>query len=480
MATQSTVELSKTPKRAVIAYILTTLVVLLLMMVFGLLMRLEQGNITQLGAVMFYQLLTAHGAGMVGIAAIGSSAIMWYFLRQYVALSTSVFIVNLVLFLCGVLAILGAIFIGKFAAAWTFLYPLPAMPMGLWDKGAAAAFFIGLLLIGIGFLLLYIDIARALLSNYGSLARSLGLLQLLNKDRGEPPTATVIASTMVLIVNTLGIIGGAVILAMSLLNLYQPELKIDPLLAKNLIYFFGHVFINATIYMAIIAVYEILPQYTGRPWKVSRVFIMGWVASTVMVLIVYPHHLLMDFAQPTGLHILGQVISYTSGLPVLLVTAHGAITNVLRSGIRWDIASGLLFLGVFGWAAGVIPAIIDATIVVNSVMHNTLWVPGHFHFYLLLGVVAMFLGFTIHITHGSNKQDNFWDRAGFWLFMLGGLAFVGVFLFSGQASIPRRYAEYLPEWIGYAQAGAVAAAVIVLGALLLTGRFIIRLNATRQ
>jgi len=34
---------------------------------------------------------------------------------------------------------------------------------------------------------------------------------------------------------------------------------IDALLAKNLIYFFGHVFINTTIYMAVIAVYEIIP-----------------------------------------------------------------------------------------------------------------------------------------------------------------------------------------------------------------------------
>ena len=60
------------------------------------------------------------------------------------------------------------------------------------------------------------------------------------------------------------------VLVGSAVNLYLPGFTIDALVAKNLIYFFGHVFVNATIYMAIIAVYEIIPEYTGRAWKTSR------------------------------------------------------------------------------------------------------------------------------------------------------------------------------------------------------------------
>ena len=42
------------------------------------------------------------------------------------------------------------------------------------------------------------------------------------------------------------------------------------------IYFFGHVFINATIYMSVMAVYELLPLYAKRPWKISRPFLAAW------------------------------------------------------------------------------------------------------------------------------------------------------------------------------------------------------------
>ncbi|MGH7210819.1 MAG: cbb3-type cytochrome c oxidase subunit I, partial [Acetobacteraceae bacterium] len=332
---------------------------------------------------LFYVLLTMHGAGMVGITGLGGAVVMWHFARRYVPVSTAVFLVNLLFFLVGALLILGSGFIGGFAAAWTFLYPMPSHSQSVWSANAAAAYLLGLLVIGVGFLLLHLDIARAIMRIYGSLANGIGARQAfgLSPENTGPPPA-IAAATMVSIVNILGIVFGAIILILSLVNLYVPSFTISALVAKNLIYFFGHVFINATIYMAVIAVYEILPLYAHRSWKANRIFYLAWVASTLMVLTVYPHHLLMDFAMPTWALVLGQIISYLSGLPVLLVTAFGTLTVVHRSGLRWDVPSGLLFVGVLGWAAGVIPAIADGTIAVNSVMHNTQWVPGHFHTYL--------------------------------------------------------------------------------------------------
>ncbi len=333
----------------------------------------------------------------------------------------------------------------------------------------------GLLLVGVGFLLLHLDAARAILARYGGLGRALGWPQLFGHNDGSAPAAAVIASTMVLIVNILGVVSGAAIVVMSLINLYFPALEVDPLLAKNLIYFFGHVFINATIYMAIIGVYHLLPRYTGRHWPSSnKVFLAAWTASTLMVVIVYPHHLLMDFVEPVWMNVMGQIISYTSGLPVLVVTSYGAIVNLHRSGIRWDLASALLALGAFGWAAGVIPAMVDATIVVNQVMHNTLWVPGHFHFYLLLGMMAMALGFMAWLvkTYGGTR-DTGTDRLAFWLYALGGVGFVGMFLIGGREGTPRRFAEHhLAEWVAYDRVASLFAVLVIVATLVFVWRFL--------
>ena len=438
--------LTRGARNVLLSYLAISAVVFLLMMVVGLAMRMEQAQWLSLGPNIFYQLMTMHGAGMVGIAGLASSAIMWVFLSRHVQLNTSMLITNLILFLIGVVLILGSIIFGKFAAAWTFLYPLPALGK-VWTQHAAASFLVGLLLIGTGFLLLYLDVAWAILKKYGNIRNALGWPQLFGNSTDEAPPAAVVASTMVFIINILGILAGAVVLVLSIINLYSPAFALDPLLVKNLIFFFGHVFINATIYQAVIAVYEILPEYTNRPWKVNKVFLAAWSASTIMVMIVYPHHLLMDFVMPTWALIIGQVISYTSGFPVLVVTAYGALTLVYRSGIRWDVTSGLLFLSMFGWASGVIPAVVDGTIAINNVMHNTMWVPGHFHTYLILGCVAMIFGFMYYIAQSNGEKTGIADKVGFWLYTLGGMGFIMVFLISGKESIPRRWASHLEQWL---------------------------------
>ncbi|WP_138416233.1 cbb3-type cytochrome c oxidase subunit I [Aquibacillus sediminis] len=468
-----TVWIDTSRKRSVVFPLSLTGVVLLLMMFFGVLMLLEQGNVIELGAGMFYKLLTIHGTGMIGIAALAGTAVMWYFLNQYLDLKLGIFIMNIVFFLIGVTMVLIGIFSYDFAGGWTFLYPLPAISGGMWGQTAAALYLGGMLIIGTGFLLLYLEFSRAIIKEYGSFAKSLGWPQILGIVKGYGPAPAIAAGTMVCIVNITALITGAAILAMSLINLYIPSFTIDPLLAKNMIYAFGHIFANSIIYMGVIAVYELLPRYTGRPWKGSKALLIAWNMSTLFTVIIYPHHLLMDFVMPKWMLILGQVLSYANGLPVLVVTAYGALLLVYRSGIKWDIASSFLYLSMFGWVIGVVPAIVDATIVINHVMHNTKWVPGHFHMYMGLGACAMIIGFMFYLTKvEGGRQDNRLDRLSLWVFIVAFLGLTGSFLFSGKVSAPRRWAVHFQEWVPADIIGALFGTLVTLAFLAFVIRFI--------
>jgi cytochrome c oxidase subunit 1 len=270
---------------------------------------------------------------------------------------------------------------------------------------------------------------------------------------------------------------GAVILTMSLVNALAPSFQVNALLAKNLIFFFGHVFINSTIYMSVIGVYEILPAFTGRPWKSSRPFLVAWTATMLMVVAVYPHHLFMDFANPTWANVMGQILSYTSSLPVLAVTAAATLANVYRSGMKWNLTTALLFTSIMGWSVGVVPAVIDGTIAINRVMHNTLWVPGHFHIYLLLGVVAMQFGFMYFLALSTGASDGALDRSAFWLYVVGGLGFAISFLAAGAVSVPRRWAVHDASWMTYDRVGVLFALVVVVGAVAFVAAFLRRARA---
>jgi cytochrome c oxidase subunit 1 len=235
-APQTRANLDISARGILAANLAITGIVLLLMMLLGLLLRLGQSGWLALEPDRFYQIMTVHGVGMVGIAALGGVSVMWYFLSQYVLLDCRILIANLVLFLIGVVMILGADFIGGFAAGWTFLYPLPARSAGVWETSAAAWHLFGLLLIGVGFLLVCLEIGRALIVGYGGLGRALGWPQLFGLSDSEAPPPTVVASAMVAIVTTLALIGGASIIILSLINLFVPAFAIDPLMAKNIIY----------------------------------------------------------------------------------------------------------------------------------------------------------------------------------------------------------------------------------------------------
>jgi Heme/copper-type cytochrome/quinol oxidases, subunit 1 len=106
-------------------------------------------------------------------------------------------------------------------------------------------------------------------------------------------------------------------------------------------------------------------------------------------------------------------------------------------------------------------------------MHNTLWVPGHFHFYLLLGLWAMLFGFMYHVIRTrADEPDSAVDQLGFFAYLAGGLVFSGMLLMAGQASVPRRWAVHAPEWVPYASAASLAAILVVLATILFAVRIV--------
>ncbi|MFV0300486.1 MAG: cbb3-type cytochrome c oxidase subunit I [Paracoccus sp. (in: a-proteobacteria)] len=447
-------------------------VVFLLMMIFGLIMRSAQSGLLALDPAIFYRLLTAHGAGMVGAAALSGAAVMWYFCARHLPLRTGVFLGFLGLFLLGVVAILSAIFLAGYAGAWTFLFPLPALSGGVWEPDAAVIFCLGYLSIGVGFLLYYLEIGLKISARYRGLLGGLGWRYLFGGDDRDLPPPTIVAASSVLVFNTVGIVFGAAVLGATIVNLLVPSFAVNALLAKNATYFFGHVFINATIYMAVAAVYEILPDYTGRQWKVTRVFVGAWAIVVIFVQLVYFHHLLQDVNMPAWTLAMGQIISYASGIPLIAVTVFSLATYIKGSGLKWDLPVSLLVLGTVGWGIGSIPAVIDGMIAVNKLMHNTQWVPGHFHIYLLLGEVAMAFGFAAWLVRDSRREGmSGLDRLVFGAYVAGGAGFVLMFLWSGASSIPRRWAVHYEEWQLQGQLATIFALIVVLATAFLVMRY---------
>ena len=451
-------------------YLFSSGLLLIALAAVGVFMRLAQAG-GLVDAATFYSMMSLHGTGMIGIALVAGCALYWFVVHETLPVSPRAMRIVWGLGVLGVGLIVVAILAGGYDSAWTFLYPLPAHPGGTeaWGVWAPATFLVGLALLVVGFMVWCLDIARAVFAHYGSLGKALGFDVIAHgHGAADSSTPVIMAGLVVVTAGLSACVVGAAIVVMSLVNLAFPAFHVDPLLAKNMIYFTGHTLANIQIYMAVALVYAILPFYAKRQWKATRPVAIAWLVTISIVMLAFFHHLYQDFVQAEALQWIGNIASYSAAVPPLAVTIFGCVTLVYRSAIRWSAAPLFLYLGVMGWAAGGFGAVIDSTPSINQFLHNTQWVPAHFHTYMALGEMFMYIGAIYHLGPallGKTLSESR-GRAAAILMSAGGYTLTGMWFYSGAMGEPRRYAFALPDLDWAAWIGAFGAAVALIGAVI--------------
>ncbi len=433
----------KKERKLIVIWSVTFLVLFPFLVVLGYMMRLNQAERIHLGMDTFYTLLTLHGLGMAGILFSISFAALWYLIAtRYARLKTGIGYFVYALIVIGFALLAFATLVGKFGAGWYVLYPLPFKGTfwAPWATGLACA---SLLTMGVAWLVGIIHVVSNLAREYGGFTNLLGW-QYFKKGgvkRELPPV--VMITTISTVPGVIAFLTGAVMLVMYVLQIFEPTLNYDPLLMKNMVMFFGHTLVNITLYCCTGWVYCLLPEFTGRPWKSDKIVVLSWNATFIFILFAYFHHLYMDFAQPVALQYAGQFISYLSAVPATAVTLFGLLAQLYHSKIKWSAVPLSFLAGGAGWAIGGFAAVVDSTIAVNTVLHNTTWVPAHFHTYMLMGVVFFIFGFIFYISHTKEELDkDILGRVGLWIFAISGHSFIATFYRGGLRSIPRRYSDY--------------------------------------
>jgi cytochrome c oxidase subunit I len=466
-ASAFTAEARAVERRLGLLFAVSGIALIAVMGVLGLVMRLTQATVLSLSPGWFYRLMTLHGVGMIAGSLLVMMGALWYVLHECVLLRPGWMLATFALSLVGVLAVLVATLVGGFGAGWTFLPPLPFYPAAQWSSWSESLFLVGQLFVGAGFCVFCIDVLERTTTTYGGLARTLGLQFLRGRDDEAPPPQ-VIAATVVAIDGLISCAVGSTIIIGLLGRTYDAGVGFDVLVAKNLVYFFGHSIANLTIYLGAAVVYVLVPRYAGRAYATTKVFVAGWMGSLVFIATAYSHHLYMDFVQPTWADIVSAVASYGALIPVAVITIYSMTMLVWGSRYHWTLASTLLYIGFAGWAIGGVGAVIDSLIPINFRLHNTTWVVAHFHTYLILTVVVWALAFLAHLLErdagrSSSRAASAWTVG---LILVGGYGLTGTWFVEGVLGIPRRYALQPPGTSGYSMVGAGFALLLAAGFLI--------------
>ena len=278
-----------------------------------------------------------------------------------------------------------------------------------------------------------------------------------NQDTRIPLQTFMVLVTMLMwYISTLGL---AVEVLVFLLPLSLGLIShVDPLLTRTLFWYFGHPVVYFWLLPAYFAWYTLLPKLSGGRLfsdPLARiVFILFLILSTPVGF----HHQYADPGIPEGFKFIAMsntmfllLPSFLTAFTVVASMEYGARQRGGTGYLGWLKAlpwgnpafAGMALAGLM-FAAGGFSGIVNAGMNINSLVHNTLWVPGHFH--LTVGTASaltmMAVSYWLY-PQVTGKRLQFYGLAQVQPY----LWFVGMALMSnamhraGLAGVPRRTAE---------------------------------------
>jgi|BEDMetMinimDraft_1075159.scaffolds.fasta_scaffold00336_1 terminal oxidase heme-binding subunit I len=244
-----------------------------------------------------------------------------------------------------------------------------------------------------------------------------------------------------------------------------------PIDNQILFWIFGHSVVYMLWLPAVAALYLLVPILARRPLYSER---MGRLSALLYLIFsnnVPIHHLYMVNI-PVSLKILQEVFTYAVVIPSMM-TFFNLWATAKGAKFSWNVISAFTITSFAGAIGAGVTGIANGTIAFDAVIHNTMWVVGHFHAMILLSIVpgamAVFY-YMMPMLTGREWYSRSMAWGHFWGYVVGA-AMVSVGMDQlGLYGIVRR-AEIYPRFPAVVDGEAVitAGAVIASVATLLWG-----------
>jgi len=268
----------------------------------------------------------------------------------------------------------------------------------------------------------------------------------------------------------------------------------DALLGRVLFWYTGHPIVYFWLLPAYISWYALVPKQAG-----GKLFSDPMARVTFLLFLLFStptgfHHQFADPGIHEGFKILHMIFTFAVFFPSLLtffnVVASLELASRLQGGkglFRWfaslpwgdpSLTSQLLAMLIF--VPGGVGGLINASLNLNLVVHNTAWIPGHFHLTVGTAVTLTFMGISYWLVPLLTGKA-LWSRkvalVQAWSWFGGMLIFSNAMHRLGLMGAPRRsmlgsvpYA--LPEWSAVLPFVGIGGTILFISSLLYFGNIV--------
>ncbi|MBD3110445.1 b(o/a)3-type cytochrome-c oxidase subunit 1 [Bacillus sp. AGMB 02131] len=429
----------------------------------------------------YYQVLTVHGV-LLGLILTTFFIIGFQFAavsKTAGTLSDKLRVtgwVGFILMTIGTAMAAAMVLLKEASVLFTFYAPLQAHPI----------FYIGLTLVVVGSWCA----SGSMLTHYVKWRKA-------NPGKNSPLlTYMVVINTLLWVIASLGV--AATVLGQLLpwsLGLVD---TVDVLISRTLFWYFGHPLVYFWLLPAYMCWYVVIPKVLNTPVFSDSLARMSFILFLIFSVPVGFHHQLLEPGIDPAWKFLQVILTFLVVVPSLMTafSLFGTFETYGRSKgatglfgwfkkLPWGDARFLVpFIGMVAFIPAGASGMVNASNQLNQVVHNSIWVTGHFHLTLATSVVLTYFGISYwlvpHLTGRvlTKKMNNLAIiQAGLWAI---GMAFMsGAMHAAGLLGAPRRSSfstygnsEQALEWIPYQYAQAIGGSILFIGIILVVYIFI--------
>ena len=414
----------------------------------------------------YNNMFTLHGAVMVflfiipGIpASLGNFILPMQLGAKDLALPR-VNLLSLWLYWIGTLFFVGVLITMNLDTGWT-LYP----PYSLEDGR------------GLGYLL---ALTGVFILGFSSILTGVNFIVTIHKLR--PPTMSInqmplflwaLYATSIIQVLATPVVG--ITLAMSFveqifhIGIFNPAYGGDPVLYEHFFWFYSHPAVYIMILPAMGVQSEIIGTFSRKQIFGYKAIAWSSIAIAAIGFLVWGHHMFVSGQSPTA----GIIFSFLTFLVAVpsAIKVFNWVTTMYKGAIdlKTPMLYGLAFIYLFG--VGGLTGMFLASLATNVHLHDTYFIVAHFHMVMVGSVLNGFLG-GVHywwpkIT-GRMYNETLGRIAAVLVFLGFNLAFMPQFV-AGTRGMPRRYANYDPEFTSFHQWSTVGAFLLGFAIVLQVG-----------
>lgn len=254
--------------------------------------------------------------------------------------------------------------------------------------------------------------------------------------------------------------------------IFDPARGGDPLLYQHLFWIYSHPAVYIMILPAMGIVSEIIPTFSRKTIFGYKFIAFSSIAIASIGSLVWGHHMFSSGMSDTA-RIVFSFLTFFVAVPSA-VKVFNWLATMYKGSVALEPPMVWTLMFIFLFTIGGLTGLWNASLSLDLHITDTSFVVAHFHYTMFGGTGVIFFAGMLYWwpkMFGRLYNKTAAHIAGVIFFIGFNLTYFPLFM-AGMAGMPRRYADYLPEYTGYHRASTIGSWIMVASLLLLIGTLV--------